>query len=115
MDRRLHSSKLLYGINDICYRCYKSYDLNELFLYDDNFLCINCAISVVRSPSKLKDWEIKNDNEKQYICKRCHSLKSSKRFRMDEKFRMGNRYCAYCLLKKRWAERRKIRDLDSII
>lgn len=95
-----------------CYKCEKICNIEEMFIYNipienkDHFICFDCSCYVNESRA-LKDWEnipLSNEVKK---CNRCMKFKS------DNRFTNRNRYCNFCLLKKKWSRIRQLRKNDN--
>lgn len=82
-----------------CHYCHKNVMLKTMFIlkYDDSecFICLKCSVNISEC-RMLKDWEKEPNSLKTKICPRCSKEKSYYRFRNN------NKYCDYCLLKKKW-------------
>lgn len=98
-----------------CDNCHMLYLLKDMFLYRENvsstnkyYICLDCSLNISNG-KKLKDWEEKPFASKRIVCWRCSKPKSFFRFHKE------NKYCDYCLLKKKWSRchYRNKKELDS--
>lgn len=93
-----------------CSFCHKRTILKNMFVLKNDFslsfICLNCSVKKTKCRD-LKDWENEPNSTKTSVCPRCTKKKSYYRFRN------GNKYCDYCLLKRKWARlRSKLVDSD---
>lgn len=94
-----------------CDYCQKKNLLKNMFIIketiDSNitYICLKCSSNICES-RMLKDWEKEPKSIDTKICRRCNKEKSYYRFNND------NKYCDYCLLKKKWSRLRRKVDFD---
>lgn len=96
---KFNERKILYS----CCKCRGHFHLKDLFVYEesDNIsdkkpICLVCS-KEVDDVRKLRDWTDIYENDVKKECSRCKNTKSLTRFTEN------NKYCDFCLLKKRWS------------
>lgn len=106
-----HEMKILYS----CYKCRERFHLKDLFAYEqsDNVsdtkpICLFCSKDV-EDIRKLRDWTDIFQNDVKKKCPRCKNTKSLTRYTKN------NKYCDFCLLKKKWSRlKSKYKTSDEI-
>lgn len=92
-----------------CSFCHKRTTLKTMFLFKTGIyeclICLKCSSNICDC-RELKDWENVPNSLKTNTCPRCNKEKSHYRFNN------GNKYCDYCLLKKKWSRLRTKKEIE---
>lgn len=96
-----------------CCSCKRYVSMRNMFTLDyknpsllDKLICIECSSQISES-YLLHDWSSDIECNEMYHCPRCKKDKPS------YKFKNNNKYCDYCLIKKKWLRlRSKIQKED---
>lgn len=83
---------------------YKSTDT----IPSEKMICFECSLNILECRDLL-DWEDKPISSDTRVCPRCNKTKSSFRFCG------GNKYCNFCLLKKKWTRTKEKMMKNEII